>query len=136
MFRRTNTLVCVDCNELVLQPTNDKVLLRCPLGHRVQGIKPRAAWLEIALSLFVAWCASSFFIGVGNALTANASAAAALVCVLFSAWAAFLFSRGLKFRRSKDPTKQLATQYLGSGAGFLLVAIVIACGLAAGVFRW
>jgi hypothetical protein len=91
--------------------------------------------LEIAVTLFVALCASGFLIGVGNAVTGNATAAAIIVGGLFAAWAVFLFSRGVRFRRAASPTNLLATQYLASGAGFLFFAMILIVCVIAGVFR-
>jgi hypothetical protein len=136
MIRAPKQFVCADCNEIVLHPANQKGFLRRPQGHRVQGFTPRSALLEIAVTLFVALCASGFLIGVGNVATGNATVAATIVSALFAAWAVFLFSRGVKFRRAASPTTLLASQYLASGAGFLFFAILIVCGVTAGVFRW
>src|SRR6516162_6715431 len=66
MIRAPKQFVCADCNEIVLHPANQKGFLRRPQGHRVQGFTPRSALLEIAVTLFVALCASGFLIGVGN----------------------------------------------------------------------
>jgi hypothetical protein len=136
MIRVPKQFVCADCNEIVLHPANEKGFLRCPQGHRVQGFTRRSALLEIAVTLFVALCASGFLIGVGNAVMGNATTAATVVSGLFAAWAVFLFSRGVRFHRAASPTNLLATQYLASGVGFLFFAILIGCGVAAGVFRW
>ena len=136
VIRVPRRFVCAVCNEIVLDPANQDGFLRCPQGHRVQGLSTRSASVEIATSLFVALCASGFLIGAGNALTGNATASAAVVGALFAAWAAFLFAKGMRFRQAAPPARLLATSHLASGSGFLFFAVLITAGVVAGVFRW
>lgn len=88
------------------------------------------------MSSFVAFWASGVVIGVGNAITGNATAVAIIVCVLFGAWSAFLLINASRFRNAQGVVRELSPQYLGSGVGFLILAILIGLGAMAGVYRW
>jgi hypothetical protein len=136
MIGRTATFICVRCNEIVPNPENVKGLLRCRNGHRVEGLKHRPIVLEAAISCLVAFCASGFLIGVGSALTGDATASAIAVAILCGAWSAFLLNRGFLYRRTAGAARELSPQYLGAGTVFSACAFLIGCGSIAGVFRW
>jgi hypothetical protein len=134
MLRRTNKFVCAECKELMPSPVGQNGILRCPQGHRLQGLKDRPIWLEISVSIFVSLCVSGLLIGVGNALTGNATLAAFVVSAALTAWCAFLLARGFKYRQSGGVLTALARQYLGTAVGFLVMAVLIGLGATIGLF--
>jgi hypothetical protein len=126
--------VCPDCNQIVGRPKAHNGFLRCDQGHRVQALT-KSTLDEAAASAAVALCSSGFLIGVGNAISGNATGSAAFVSLLMLGWAVFLFWRGMKCRTVPAPARLLVKQYTASGTAFLSIGGLILAGAAAGLFR-
>src|SRR5437773_2350506 len=89
--------VCLDCRSVIERPDIKNGILRCPSGHRVQGIKARPLWQIGVLSSMIAFWILSVVIHLFQTVRAGAVTPIVVwgILLLSGAWSAYIGFRGI-----------------------------------------
>ena len=111
--------VCLQCNISVDNPGPIKGFLRCPAGHRVEGLRSRPLWQVGLLAFLVAFAV----LGLPSNVTQGSWLG---WCILAGAgtWSCYLLFRGISLLNRPDPINRMGRQYVAVAIARLCAVVV------------
>jgi len=121
------TFVCLNCGIPIDQPVGKNGFLKCAKGHRVQIVKSRPLWRISSFAFGIALSVTGILIHLFQTVWVSGLSHYAVWSVLLAlfAWGIYLVVQGRRYTASPAPIGTIGREYIASGTGKVLAALVL-----------